>query len=378
MYSSHTSVFHALFLLYLLCYDITWAEPYSRNEQTIYKTTPSKTASMRINSIGKKWSLLEDIFAAWGAMAFRNSFRLILAHKSCLELNMKITHTSKMHCCHMPIFEGGTKYTKSNKTAREDVYRSPGIKENFFVVSGEATCTVLHLLRVLIFWYSRGNWKPRTQVNIAEWTNKANVKAASVTLNAPKFWRRGSRRWGEVTISFYPKTDFLHKSAGNAFSSFHEKLWRLGATKTHGCVYIWCKPSALKGASIHLPQFLLRAHKLHQKRQNSRGRVQQWQPVRWFSRGLGEKDKSSGESRKKGLQTPQPALVREIAFCVRLAKLLCLINRLRSEAASGNRLRHGTGTFLCCWGSISIALEAFTWHRASRCKDTLSGFKWVS
>lgn len=86
----------------------------------------------------------------------------------------------------MPIFEGGTKYTKSNKTAREDVYRSPGIKENFFVVSGEASCTVLHLLRVLIFWYSRGNWKPRTQVNIAEWTNKASVKAASVTLSAPQ------------------------------------------------------------------------------------------------------------------------------------------------------------------------------------------------
>lgn len=103
--------------------------------------------------------------------------------------------------------------------------------------------------------------------------------------------------------------------------------------------------------------------------------VAAWEVIHQETQG---KDLSSGGSRKKGLQTPQPALVRETAFCVWLAKLLCLINRLCSEAVSGNRLRHGTGTFLCCWGSISIALEAFTWHRASQCKDTLSGFKWDS
>lgn len=75
--------------------------------------------------------------------------------------------------------------------------------------------------------------------------------------------------------------------------------------------------------------------------------------------GTQGKDMSSGECRavrgkKKGLQGLQAALVREIAFCVWLTKLLCLINRLCSEAVSGNRLRHGTGTFPGCWGSTSM------------------------
>lgn len=156
-------------------------------------------------------------------MAFQNSLRLILVHKSSLELNTKITHTSKMHWCHVPIFEGDMKYTKSKKTAREDIYGSPGIMRTFFVVSGEASCTVLHLLRVLIFWYSRGNWKPGTQVNTAEWTNRASVKAASVTLSAPQWVLEEGH--SEVTSSIYPKTDFPQKSAGNAFSSPLEKLW---------------------------------------------------------------------------------------------------------------------------------------------------------
>jgi len=32
----------------------------------------------------------------------------------------------------MPIFEGDMKYTKSKKSAREDIYGSPGITRTFF------------------------------------------------------------------------------------------------------------------------------------------------------------------------------------------------------------------------------------------------------
>lgn len=156
-------------------------------------------------------------------MAFQNSLRLILVHKSCLELNTKITHASKMHWCHMPIFEGDMKYTKSKKSEERTSTDLLASQELFFVVSGEASCTVLHLLRVLIFWYSRGNWKPGTQVNTAEWTNRASVKAASVTLSAPQWVLEEGH--SEVTSSCYPKTDFPQKSAGNAFSSPLEKLW---------------------------------------------------------------------------------------------------------------------------------------------------------
>lgn len=64
-------------------------------------------------------------------------------------------------------------------------------------------------------------------------------------------------------------------------------------------------------------------------------------------------DMSSGECRavtgkKKVLQRLQLALVREIAFCAWLAGLLCLINRLCSEAVSGNGLGRGTRTLQCC------------------------------
>lgn len=76
-------------------------------------------------------------------------------------------------------------------------------------------------------------------------------------------------------------------------------------------------------------------------------------------------DTSFGEcravgGRKQALQRLQLALVREIAFCAWLAGLLCLINRLCSEAVSGNGLSHGTRTLWGCWGSTSIASEAFT------------------
>lgn len=96
--------------------------------------------------------------------------------------------------------------------------------------------------------------------------------------------------------------------------------------------------------------------------------------------GTQGKDMSSGECRavrgkKKGLQGLQAALVREIAFCVWLTKLLCLINRLCSEAVSGNRLRHGTGTFPGLLREHIHALEAFTWHSAAQCRGALSGFK---
>lgn len=134
---------------------------------------------------------------------------------------------------------------------------------------------------------------------------------------------------------------FLQQLAGRVFSYPLSKLCNWGASRIWDWISVWYKPPSVGRSydNTAQPRSSPRGYVVYLKRWCSQGRVKRCPSVTWRSRGFREFT-SAGlreAKRKKGLQSLQPALAREIAFCVTLAKLLCLINRWWSVAASGNK-----------------------------------------